>query len=111
MSKKRLLIIAVVSLMLLTSGCASLSNSVSKTMDSATGSDFVIYKHSGGEIVEWQIIRDKVLDNEEGSDGYYWTQNGRIQRISGDLTIRDISGLSKEAVINEYNLPPKREVE
>jgi hypothetical protein len=90
------------------SGCSAASNAVQKTMKQMGNSDYVVYKMSNqtGKIMEYAIIRDKILNSESSSDGYYWVgETGLLHGLSGDVDHHEVKGMTDEQIKQAYHIP------
>lgn len=56
------------------------------------------------KVMKWWYIQDKYINSESNSDGWYWIDNGKMVRISGNVIIQEVKGLSLDEVKKEYNL-------
>lgn len=101
---KKLMVIASL-LVLLLSGCSSLNNKMEKMGKGLSSSDYVVILYSGGEVVKWWLVEDKIVNAEETSDGYFWIgDDNMLRRVSGDLVIEEVKGKNLEDVKKEYGL-------
>lgn len=83
----------------------ALQNTFDKNFKGFSQSDYLVYTHSGGKIIQYWILRDKFVNTETGSDGYFFIdKNGSLVRVGGNTTVQEIKGLNTEQVIVKYNL-------
>lgn len=101
---KKLLLTTILTTILLTTGCSSFQNSMEKMGKGMSSSDYIVIMYSGGEVVNWWYIKDKIVNTEEGSDGYFWIDDNRLRRVSGDVVIEEIKGLDIEEVKQSYGI-------
>jgi hypothetical protein len=100
------IIVAIFALALLTiasTGCGAFENSWQKTTAGMSSSDYVVIHYNGGKVVSYYIVRNKFVNTEDNSDGYYWVDNG-LHRVSGDVDAFDVHGLSDAQIIEKYHL-------
>jgi hypothetical protein len=86
-------------------GCSSMNNSFNKMKAGTTSSDYVVIKYNlKGEPTRYWILRDNFVNNEESSDGYYWSDShGGINRVT-NADAMDIKGEADEQAIATYHL-------
>lgn len=103
--KKILLGAAVILGMASLSGCSSLNNSFNKWKAGTTSSDYVVVKYAlDGQPARYWVIRDNFVNNEEQSDGYYWTDShGGIDRATS-ADAYDVKGLTDQQIVQMYHL-------
>jgi hypothetical protein len=70
---------------------------------STTDSDYLIISCNSVKERYW-ILRNNYVNSEKDSDGWYFTDNDQFVRISGNIIIKEIKGLSSNAVISKYDL-------
>lgn len=88
---KRLIIAAFLILVLPLTSCAALGNRAVKTGTSFAGGDYRVTFYSGGKAVrEWQV-RNTIVNEEEGSDGWYFSCKRSLIRISGDVVVEPLN--------------------
>ena len=80
-------VIVVVSAML--SGCGWLDNTINHVSLAVASGDYTVILYSGGKEVKTWELDDVLIQTEGASDGYYWSQNGKITRVTGDLVIQE----------------------
>lgn len=104
--KKMTSIIAMLILVaFISTGCFSgAQNQLAKTGRNLTASDYLVILYSGGKPVQHWVVTNKVVNNEENSDGYYWFDEGRMVRVSGDIVVEEIKGVDLNTVLNKYSL-------
>lgn len=101
--KKLLIILSL--LVLILSGCSSLNNKMEKMGKGMSSSDYIVVLYSGGEVVKWWLVEDKIVNTEESSDGYFWIgDDDMLRRVNGDVVIEEIKGRNIDEVKNEYGL-------
>ena len=89
MKSKIVLLLTVLLIFPLTS-CATLGNSLVKTTTGYVGGDYRVTFYSGGKAVrEWQV-KDAIINEEEGSDGWYFSCKRELVRISGDVVVEPL---------------------
>ena len=104
---KRLVLLLVVVLAI--GGCARL-----KTQGDFAGSlfgltssegDWVIISQSGGRIMDVWLVRDSIVANAEGSDGWIFTDgNGVSTAIGGDVKVLRIQNPAMFEDYHEYHM-------
>lgn len=85
-------------------GCSSVANKVEKMGAGLTSSDYLVVMYSGGKVVNHWIIEDKIVNTEANSDGYFWVEDGRLHRVSGDVVIVDVKGEDVGAIKKQYGI-------
>lgn len=112
------LAIAIMSLV----GCSGTANKMAANGKQMSASNYLLVKQSGGQVVEAELVIDKVVNSEEGSDGWYYVipaingvdsgDNKLYNRMGGDVSVREVPtqdlldyymdyyGLSEDRVIN-----------
>jgi hypothetical protein len=101
---KKVLAGIVLATSLLLSGCSSLANHFEKTSRALTASDYLVVLYSGGKPVHYWIVRDKFINTEQQSDGYFWVDHDQMIRVSGDVVIQEIKGLTDEQAKKQFGL-------
>lgn len=83
---KRLLIIALILICCSCTqkGCARMEKSMQYSER-----QYSIYQYSGGKLIGEYHFRG-ILNDAEGSDGYYWFKGDSLIEVSGDLTIKSV---------------------
>lgn len=84
--KQRLSLIALAILLLSISGCARSCTSFSRSFEFGPR-HYQITQYSGGEVVG-RFAFTGILNDADGSDGYYWFSGDTLIEVSGDLTIK-----------------------
>lgn len=83
---KKLIVCFVIMLSLV--GCGSIGNNLGKLGSSMKNGAFKVTLYSGGNAVKtWDV--NGYISTEEQSDGYFWYENGKIVRVSGDVVIEE----------------------
>jgi hypothetical protein len=104
--KRAFLVFLIISLGAINTGCASLGNSLSKTGTSIVGADYRVTLYSGGQPVrQWDL--HGIVNEEDGSDGWYFNCKRQVIRISGDVVVEPPSetpALSSLVVCNKGNI-------
>ncbi|MBL1177668.1 MAG: hypothetical protein FWK01_21675 [Pantanalinema sp. GBBB05] len=94
---KRVLLALVLAVALPLTGCASFGNSLSLSTSKVVGGDYRVTLYSGGKAVrEWQL-KSGFVNEEEGSDGWYFNCKNHTIRISGDVVVEALSGSQQQA--------------
>lgn len=104
MKKHIITLLAVFLLVASMAGCSGAVNSIQKAGKGMSASDYVLVTYSGGEVVRWYYIDNKIVSSEDGTDGWYFIQNGQLVRVSGDAIIEEVKGKGIEKIKNEFNL-------
>jgi hypothetical protein len=102
--KKILSGVIMAGLLLIGTGCSSFQNKVEKMGKGMSASDYVVVMYSGGKVVNWWHIKNKFINKEENSDGWFWIDNDRMVRVSGDVVIEEVKGVSLDEVKQKYSL-------
>lgn len=69
-------------------GCGSIGNEIGKISSSVKNGSFKVTLYSGGkEVKAWDV--NGYISTEKQSDGYFWYDNGKIVRVSGDVVIEE----------------------
>jgi hypothetical protein len=82
--------IMLISTVLLFSGCGWLDNQVNHLSLTVASGDYKVTLYSGGKAVKEWILKDILIQTEHESDGFYWSNNGKITRITGDIVIEEM---------------------
>lgn len=86
--KKTIKTICIFSFLTLTIGCGGVMNSCQRLGANARNASFKVTLYSGGEIVrEWDV--KGYISSESSTDGYFFVQNGKVVRITGDIVIEE----------------------
>lgn len=94
---KRLLIAVVLIPTILLTGCTSFGDSLVRTQTGWTGGDYRVTLYSGGQSIrEWQI-KNAIVNEEEGSDGWYFSCGHELVQLSGDVVVEPLT-TSKSSV-------------
>ena len=88
---KKIFLPGLLALLLICQGCASLRNSLTKTGTQWNGGDFRITLYSGGKAVRGWDVKNAIVDEEEGSDGWLFSCRGNLVRLSGDVVVEPLS--------------------
>lgn len=100
--KRISLICLLILFSLLTTGCASFGNRLSLSAASVVGGAYRVTLYSGGKPVrEWQMSNG-IVNEEEGSDGWYFNCKSHVVRISGDVVVEPLDeskNLVSDAVV------------
>ena len=67
--------------------CASTRNLWVKNTTQFLGGNFTVTLYSGGQPVRAWELRDGVVDEEAGSDGWNFACKTRLIRLSGDVVV------------------------
>ncbi|MGX5609048.1 hypothetical protein ACWKTZ_21995 [Bacillus cereus] len=109
------LLTAIVTIM---SACSGAANSMQATGKHMSSSNYLLVKHSGGQIAESELVIDKVVNSEQDSDGWFYIipkiinvdsgNNSLYNRMGGDVTVREVpSQQVLDYYMNYYNLKPE----
>ena len=71
------------------SGCGWLDNKINHISLGFTSGNYNVTMYSGGVAVKQWVLNDVLIQTEKTSDGFYWSDNGKIIRISGDIVIQE----------------------
>lgn len=93
---KKVLVALFLAIALPLTGCASFGNSISLSTSKAIGGDYRVTLYSGGKAVrEWQL-KNGFVNEEEGSDGWYFNCKSHTIRLSGDVVVEALSGSQQQ---------------
>jgi hypothetical protein len=109
--KKLALTIMLGALLVTSTACSGVANKMEKTGRALTASDYVLVMYSGGEVTRWYYVADKIVNAEESTDGYFFIENDRLVRISGDVIIEEVKGKSIERITKEMHLPADKQAQ
>ena len=84
-----LLLLAILGIF--STGCASLGNQMVRTETSVMGGDYRVTMFSGGKPVRAWEIKNTIVHEEEGSDGWWFSCGGKLVRLSGDVVVEPLS--------------------
>ena len=83
----------VVVLGLSLASCATMGNSLSKAGAGLVGGNYRVTLYSGGSAVrQWDL--KGTVNEEDGSDGWYFNCKGQVVRISGDVVVENPSSIA-----------------
>jgi hypothetical protein len=88
MKMRKILLTAAIALMF--TGCGWLDNQVNKIGLTVTSGDYKVTLFSGGKAVKTWTLKNALIQTETNSDGYWWSTNGKIIRVTGDILIEEI---------------------
>ena len=88
----------LVILLVFTTGCASLGNSVVRTRTGITGGHFLVSQYSGGQLIRQWEVRG-IITEEEYSDGWNFNCHGLV-RLSGDVVVEPFKS-APEAIVQD----------
>lgn len=72
-------------------GCGGgFRNDVTKTVAAFTYNSWRVTVWSGGQAVKVYEIRNGYISSEQGSDGWFFTYNGKLVRVSGTVTVEEM---------------------
>ena len=77
-------------LLFLTS-CGGLRNSLTKFSSDVVTGDFSVQFYSGGKLIREYKIYQGFVNEEEGSDGWFFRCRGELVRLSGDVIVEPLS--------------------
>ena len=86
MKKRIKLLLSIIVLSLFSfGGCARMCESFDRSFQ--TGNlDYHVKQYSGGQLIgEWKF--SGIVNNSDGSDGYYFNYQGQTVEISGDIQL------------------------
>lgn len=93
---KKALLCLFLAIALPLTGCASFGNRMSLATSGAMGGDYRVTLYSGGKAVrEWQL-KNGFVNEEEGSDGWYFNCKSHTIRISGDVVVESLGGSQQQ---------------
>lgn len=108
---KKLLMFGLLVGALSLTGCSALNNQINKVSAGVTSSDYVVVKFGlDGKPSRYWIIRNNFVNNEESSDGYYWSDaHSGLDRVT-NADAYDVKGLIDSEVIKKYHLENAMEI-
>ncbi len=68
-------------------GCGWLDNKINHLSLTLASGGYTVTLYSGGKSVKQWVLKDILIQTEKESDGFYWSDNGKITRITGDVVI------------------------
>jgi len=71
-------------------GCGWLDNQINHIGLTVTSGNYKVTLFSGGRAVKTWELKNILIQTEPSSDGYWWSNNGKVTRVSGDLLIEEI---------------------
>lgn len=83
--KKRFIALALSAAVL--TGCGSLQNSLDRTNADLKRGDYQVTLYSGGKQVRQWHLTNSYVSSEDGSDGWYFFDQGKMVRLTGDVVV------------------------
>ncbi len=87
---KKFLSIVGLSALFTLSGCGLVDNAVNHVQLAVTSGDYNVTLYSGGKEVKSWILKNVLIQTEAGSDGYYWSDQDKITRVTGNIVIQEL---------------------
>lgn len=81
----------VLFVVLFLTSCGGLRNSLTKFSSDVVTGDFSVQFYSGGKLIREYQIYQGFVNEEEGSDGWFFRCRGELVRLSGDVIVEPLS--------------------
>lgn len=86
---KKIHIGMLISSVLIFSGCEAIVNTANKIQLGMTSGNYHVEVFSGGIRIKEYNLNNVLVSNEDNSDGFYWVDQGKLVRISGDIIVTE----------------------
>lgn len=84
---KKLLGLLLIIVLVGSTGCARWKQKNKRNLFDNKAHDIKVTLYSGGQAVRVWDLKDAIISNSDGSDGYYFYEGGKLIEISGDIVI------------------------
>lgn len=88
---KKLFAIGLLLIAVFLSGCSSMGNRLVKMSTDTLGGDYRVTLFSGGHAVKIWEVENSIINEEQGSDGWFFSCKNKLIRISGEVVVEPLS--------------------
>lgn len=85
---KKLILLMCMTMFL--TACGGIGNQITKLKVNTMQGDFRVTLYSGGQAIKVWEIKNGYVSTEQGSDGWFFSYNGKLVRVSGATTVEQL---------------------